>query len=125
MRKELDHMAAFFHMVVAYKKKIGATFQLLIEPKPREPMKHQYDYDAATCMAFLHYYGLQDHFKLNIEPNHTTLAGHDYDHDIIHAANYGMLGSVDCNTGDALVGWDTDQFLMDERKALKMYEKDY
>lgn len=123
MRKELDHMASFFKMVVAYKAQIGATFQLLIEPKPREPMKHQYDYDAATCVAFLHYYGLEKHFKLNIEPNHTTLAGHDYEHDIYYSADYGMLGSVDCNTGDPLLGWDTDQFLMDEKKALLVMKK--
>lgn len=123
MRRELDHMAAFFKMVVAYKAELGATFQLLIEPKPREPMKHQYDYDAATVVAFLHTYGLAAHFKLNIEPNHTTLAGHDYEHDIYYAADYKMLGSVDCNTGDALVGWDTDQFLMDEKKALLVMKK--
>ncbi|ETL77578.1 xylose isomerase [Phytophthora nicotianae CJ01A1] len=123
MKTELDHMAAFFKLVVAYKKELGATFQLLVEPKPREPMKHQYDYDAATVMAFLHTYGLQNDFKLNIEPNHTTLAGHDYEHDIYYAASYKMLGSVDCNTGDPLVGWDTDQFLMDEKKAVLVMKK--
>ncbi|KAL4101884.1 hypothetical protein PRIC1_005632 [Phytophthora ramorum] len=123
MKAELDHMAAFFKLVVAYKKELGATFQFLIEPKPREPMKHQYDYDAATVLAFLHSYGLQRDFKLNIEPNHTTLAGHDYEHDIHYAASYDMLGSVDCNTGDPLVGWDTDQFLMDERKAVLVMNK--
>uniref|UniRef100_K3X1Q5 Xylose isomerase n=1 Tax=Globisporangium ultimum (strain ATCC 200006 / CBS 805.95 / DAOM BR144) TaxID=431595 RepID=K3X1Q5_GLOUD len=122
-RKELDHMAAFFKMVVAFKEQLGATFQLLIEPKPREPMKHQYDYDAATVVAFLHSYGLEKHFKLNIEPNHTTLAGHDYEHDIYYSADYQMLGSVDCNTGDPLLGWDTDQFLMDEKKALLVMKK--
>ncbi|TYZ66612.1 hypothetical protein PybrP1_004478 [[Pythium] brassicae (nom. inval.)] len=123
MRKELDHMAAFFKMVVAFKQQLGATFQLLIEPKPREPMKHQYDYDAASVVAFLHTYGLQAHFKLNIEPNHTTLAGHDYEHDIFYAADFAMLGSVDCNSGDPLLGWDTDQFLMDEKKALLVMKK--
>ncbi|KAF1791008.1 Xylose isomerase-like, TIM barrel domain [Phytophthora cactorum] len=123
MKTELDHMAAFFKLVVAYKKELGATFQFLVEPKPREPMKHQYDYDAATVMAFLHTYGLQNDFKLNIEPNHTTLAGHDYEHDIYYAASYKMLGSVDCNTGDPLVGWDTDQFLMDEKKAVLVMKK--
>jgi len=117
MKKELDHAAAFFTMARDYKNKIGADFQLLIEPKPREPTKHQYDYDAQTVMGFLNHYNLENDFKLNIEPNHTTLAGHDYEHDIIISAQYGMLGSVDCNTGDTLVGWDTDQFLMDERKA--------
>jgi xylose isomerase len=123
IRKELDHMAAFFKMAVAYKKQLGATFQFLIEPKPREPMKHQYDYDAATVMGFLHHYGLQNDFKLNIEPNHSTLAGHDYEHDIFYAAEFGMLGSVDCNTGDPLLGWDTDQFLMDEKKAALVMKK--
>lgn len=122
-RKELDHMAAFFKMAIAYKKEIGANFQFLIEPKPREPMKHQYDYDAATVMSFLSFYGLDKDFKLNIEPNHTTLAGHDYEHDIYHAANFGMLGSVDCNTGDPLLGWDTDQFLTDEKKATLVMKK--
>jgi xylose isomerase len=122
-RKELDHMAAFFKLAVAYKQQIGADFQFLIEPKPREPMKHQYDYDAATVMSFLSFYGLDKDFKLNIEPNHTTLAGHDYEHDIYHAANFGMLGSVDCNTGDPLLGWDTDQFLMDDKKATLVMKK--
>jgi xylose isomerase len=84
----------------------------LIEPKPREPCKHQYDYDAATTMAFLHTHNLQDHFKLNIEPNHTTLAGHEATHDIIFASIHDMLGSIDSNTGDTLLGWDTDQFPM-------------
>ena len=117
-KEELDHMARFMHMAVDYKKKIGATFQLLIEPKPREPTKHQYDYDAQTVLGFLRTYGLENDFKLNIEPNHTTLAGHDYEHDIVIAAQYGMLGSVDANTGDTLLGWDTDQFLMDTKKAV-------
>ncbi|KAJ3200029.1 hypothetical protein HDU82_009244 [Entophlyctis luteolus] len=117
MKKELDHMAAFFHMAVAHKAAIGANFTFYIEPKPKEPTKHQYDYDAQTVMCFLKQYNLDDHFMLNIEPNHTTLAGHSYEHDIVIAAAYGKLGSVDCNTGDELLGWDTDQFLMDERKA--------
>lgn len=110
-------MAAFFKMAIAHKKKIGANFQFLIEPKPREPMKHQYDYDAQTTIGFLHTYGIADHFKLNIEPNHTTLAGHDYEHDILVASKYGFLGSIDSNTGDTLLGWDTDQFPMDVKKA--------
>ncbi|KAI9342524.1 xylose isomerase 1 [Obelidium mucronatum] len=117
LKKELDHMADFFHMAVAHKKAIGATFQFYIEPKPKEPTKHQYDYDAQTVMCFLKHYDLDDHFLLNIEPNHTTLAGHSYEHDIVLSAAYGKLGSIDCNTGDELLGWDTDQFLMDERKA--------
>jgi xylose isomerase len=117
VRRELDHLAAFFKMVVAYKEKIGFDAQCLIEPKPREPTKHQYDYDAQTVIGFLHHYGLEKHFKLNIEPNHTTLAGHDYEHDMLVASKYGMLGSVDSNTGDTLLGWDTDQFPMDIKKC--------
>jgi len=99
------------------KKKIGFKGVLLIEPKPREPTKHQYDYDAQTVIGFLKHYGLEKDFKLNIEPNHTTLAGHDYEHDIEMASRYGMLGSVDSNSGDTLLGWDTDQFPMDIKKA--------
>lgn len=111
--QELDHMAALFKMAISHKADLGSEMQLLIEPKPREPTKHQYDYDAQTCMAFLQNYGLEDHFKLNIEPNHTTLAGHDYEHDLAISSYYNMLGSVDANTGDPLLGWDTDQFSMD------------
>jgi xylose isomerase len=107
MRKECDHMAALYHMAVRYKQQQNYNFQLLLEPKPREPTKHQYDYDAQTTMAFLHQYGLSEHFKLNIEPNHTTLAGHAAEHDIAIASAYGMLGSIDSNTGDPLLGWDT------------------
>jgi len=114
---ELDHFAAFLKMAVDYKKKIGFEGQFLIEPKPREPTKHQYDYDAQTVIGFLKHYGLENDFKLNIEPNHTTLAGHDYEHDIMISSRYGMLGSIDSNTGDVLLGWDTDQFPMDVKKA--------
>jgi len=117
VRKELDHLGAFLHMVVDYKKSIGFDAQCLIEPKPREPTKHQYDYDAQTCMGFLAHYGLTDHFKMNIEPNHTTLAGHDYEHDLLMSSKYDCLGSVDCNSGDPMVGWDTDQFAMDIKKT--------
>jgi len=117
IKREIDHMAAVFRMAIKYKEENGMTPQFLIEPKPREPTKHQYDYDAQTTIAFLKTYGLDDHFKLNIEPNHTTLAGHDFEHDIIVASKYGMLGSVDSNTGDPLLGWDTDQFPMDVKKA--------
>jgi xylose isomerase len=120
IRRELDHMAAFLHMAVDHKKKIGAKFQLLIEPKPREPMRHQYDYDAQTVMGFLNHYGLQDHFKLNIEPNHTTLAGHAYEHDILISSLYGKLGSIDANTGDPVCGWDTDQFPMNLQETTKV-----
>jgi hypothetical protein len=97
---------------------LGAKFQLLIEPKPREPTKHQYDYDAQTVIGFLKHYGLDKDFKLNIEPNHTTLAGHSYEHDLIMSSKFGYLGSIDANTGTENVGWDTDQFPMDVKKAI-------
>lgn len=117
LRRELDHLAAFFNMAVEYKKELGATFQMYIEPKPREPTKHQYDYDAQTVISFLKTYGLSDHFKLNIEPNHTTLAGHEFEHDILISSAYNMLGSIDANAGDNMCGWDTDQFNMDVKKS--------
>jgi len=117
LKCELDNMANFFKMVVGYKKKIGFTGQLLIEPKPKEPTKHQYDYDAQTVIAFLKTYGLDRDFKLNIEPNHTTLAGHCHEHDIAISSAYGMLGSIDSNTGSPDLGWDTDQFPMDLKDA--------
>jgi len=116
-KRELDHLANFLKMAVEWKKKIGFTGQLLIEPKPREPTKHQYDYDAQTVIGFLKHYNLDKDFKVNIEPNHTTLAGHDYEHDLELASRYGFLGSIDSNTGDTLLGWDTDQFPMDIKKA--------
>jgi len=113
VRRELDHMADFFKMVVKFVKSIGFTGQLLIEPKPKEPTAHQYDYDAQTVIGFLKHYGLEKHFKLNIEPNHTQLAGHNYLHDLQVASAYGMLGSIDANSGTESLGWDTDQFPMD------------
>lgn len=113
VRAELDHMAAFFKMAIAYKKKIGFKGVFLIEPKPKEPSKHQYDYDAMTVIGFLRSYGLEKEIKLNIEPNHTTLAGHAYEHDIVMASAYNLLGSIDANTGSPDLGWDTDQFPMD------------
>lgn len=111
--RELSNMASIFKMVIAYKEKIGFKGQLLVEPKPKEPTRHQYDYDAMTVIAFLKQFGLDGDFKLNIEPNHTTLAGHQYHHDILMASSFGMLGSVDSNTGSPDLGWDTDQFPMD------------
>ena len=120
VKRELDHMAAMLRMAVDYAQRNGHTAQFLLEPKPREPTKHQYDYDAQTCIGFLKHYGLEKHFKLNIEPNHTTLAGHEFEHDITVASQYGMLGSVDSNTGDTLLGWDTDQFPMDIKQATKL-----
>ncbi|ELU13203.1 hypothetical protein CAPTEDRAFT_149382 [Capitella teleta] len=119
---ELTHMANFFKMALAYKKKIGFTGQFLIEPKPKEPTKHQYDYDAMTVIAFLKNFGLEKDFKINVEPNHTTLAGHCYEHDIVMASAFGMLGSIDSNTGSPDLGWDTDQFPMDT-KACTMVMK--
>jgi xylose isomerase len=113
MKRELDHLARFFHLAVDYKKKIGFAGQFLIEPKPKEPTTHQYDFDAAACLNFLRQYGLTEHFKLNIETNHATLAGHTMMHDLIVASSAGLLGSVDANRGDLLLGWDTDQFPTD------------
>jgi len=110
MKRELDHLASFLHMAVAYKKQIGFTGQFYIEPKPREPTTHQYDSDAAACLNFLREHGLVDHLKLNLESNHATLAGHTMQHECEVAAAAGALGSVDANTGDELIGWDTDQF---------------
>jgi xylose isomerase len=113
MGRELDHLAQFLHMAVDYKKKIGFKGQFYIEPKPKEPTKHQYDSDAAACYAFLQHYGLVRDFKLNIEANHATLAGHTFAHELEYAASLGILGSVDANRGDLMLGWDTDQFPTD------------
>lgn len=113
MKRELDHLATFFHMAVDHAKKIGFTGPFYIEPKPREPSTHQYDSDAAACLNFLRQYGLMEHFKLNIETNHATLAGHTMEHELTVAADAGMLGSIDANRGDTLIGWDTDQFPTD------------
>lgn len=110
MKRELDNLAHFFHMAVDYKKKIGFRGPFYIEPKPREPSTHQYDSDAAACLNFLREYGLMKDFKLNIETNHATLALHRVEHELTVAANAGALGSIDANTGDELIGWDTDQF---------------
>jgi xylose isomerase len=110
LKRELDHMGRFMHLAVDYAKQIGFTGQFLIEPKPKEPTKHQYDSDAAACINFLRAYGLLDHFKLNIETNHATLAGHTMMHELDYAGHQGALGSIDANTGDMLLGWDTDQF---------------
>lgn len=110
MKRELDHMGRFMHLAVDYAKQIGFTGQFLIEPKPKEPTKHQYDSDAAACINFLRAYGLMDHFKLNLETNHATLAGHTMMHELDYSGMQGMLGSIDANTGDLMLGWDTDQF---------------
>lgn len=113
MKRELDHLAALLHMAVAYKQKIGFGGQFYIEPKPREPSTHQYDSDSAACLNFLREYGLLDHFKLNIETNHATLAGHTMEHELTVAIGANALGSIDANQGDTLLGWDTDQFPSD------------
>ncbi|MDH3252646.1 MAG: xylose isomerase [Ignavibacteria bacterium] len=113
MKKEQEQMARFLHMAVDYKRKTGFEGQFLIEPKPAEPMKHQYDATAATTLYFLKEYDLLDHFKLNIEANHATLAGHAFEHELAVASAAGKLGSVDANRGDLLLGWDTDQFPTD------------
>ena len=110
MKRELDHLAGLLHMAVDYKKEIGFEGQFYIEPKPKEPTKHQYDSDSAACLNFLREYDLLDHFKLNIETNHAILAGHTVEHELQVAAAAGALGSVDANAGDELLGWDTDQF---------------
>ena len=110
MQREQEHLAQLLHLAVAYKKQIGFKGQFYIEPKPKEPTKHQYDSDAAACLNFLRQYGLLPHFKLNIETNHATLAGHTMQHELEVAGAAGALGSMDANTGDELLGWDTDQF---------------
>ena len=113
MQRELDHLANFLHMAVDHAKKIGFDGPFYIEPKPREPSTHQYDSDSAACLNFLREYGLMDHFKLNIETNHATLAGHTMEHELTVCTNANMLGSIDANRGDELIGWDTDQFPTD------------
>jgi xylose isomerase len=113
LKHEQEQMARFFHMAVDYKKKIGFQGQFLIEPKPAEPMKHQYDSDSAAVLYFLKQNDLLDYFKLNIEANHATLAGHTFEHELTVASAAGKLGSVDANRGDLLLGWDTDQFPTD------------
>jgi xylose isomerase len=123
MGLELDNLARFFRMAIDYAQEIGYKGQFLIEPKPKEPSKHQYDFDAATTIAFLRTYGLQDHFKLNIEANHATLAGHTFEHELRVSRLQGMLGSIDANQGDLLLGWDTDEFPTDLYAiTLAMYE---
>ena len=116
LKREQDHLAAFLHMAVDYAKSIGFKGQFLVEPKPKEPTKHQYDFDVAAGIAFLRTHGLEKHYKFNIETNHATLAGHTFQHEIEAAAAQGMLGSIDANTGDLLLGWDTDQFNTDVRE---------
>ncbi|MGO8676603.1 MAG: xylose isomerase [Limisphaerales bacterium] len=113
LKRELDQLGRFLHMAVDYKKEIGFKGQFYIEPKPKEPTKHQYDSDAAACLNFLRSYGLVGDLKLNIEANHATLAGHTMQHELEVAIAADALGSIDANTGDMLLGWDTDQFPTD------------
>jgi xylose isomerase len=110
MKREQDHLASFLTICKDYARKEGFKGTFLIEPKPMEPTKHQYDFDAATTLGFIHKYGLEKDFKLNLEVNHATLAGHTFQHELQVAIDAGMLGSIDANRGDYQNGWDTDQF---------------
>jgi xylose isomerase len=121
--RERDQFARFLNMVIEHKHRIGFKGALLIEPKPQEPTKHQYDYDVATVHGFLRQYGLQDEIRVNIEANHATLAGHSFHHEIATAFALGVFGSVDANRGDSQNGWDTDQFPNSvEEMTLAFYE---
>ena len=110
MKREIEHLAQFLHLAKDYARRNGFTGTFLIEPKPMEPTKHQYDYDTATVIGFLRHFGLDKDFKLNIEVNHATLAGHTFQHEVQLAADAGLFGSIDANRGDYQNGWDTDQF---------------
>lgn len=123
MKFEQENIARLMHMAVEYGRSIGFKGDFYIEPKPKEPMKHQYDFDAATAIGFLRQYGLDKDFKLNIEANHATLAGHTFQHDLRVSAINGMLGSIDANQGDYLLGWDTDEFPFNVYETtMAMYE---
>lgn len=123
LRQERKQLGRFMQMVVEHKHKIGFKGALLIEPKPQEPTKHQYDYDSATVFGFLKDFGIEDEFKMNIEANHATLAGHSFHHEVATAVSLGIFGSIDANRGDAQNGWDTDQFPNAvEELSLVMYE---
>ena len=123
MKFEQENIASLMRMAVEYGRGIGFEGDFLIEPKPKEPMKHQYDFDAATAIGFLRQYGLDKDFKMNIEANHATLAGHTFQHELRVSAMNDMLGSIDANQGDMLLGWDTDEFPFDVYETtLCMYE---
>ena len=123
MKRELDQLGRFLNLVVEHKHAIGFEGTILIEPKPFEPTKHQYDYDVATVYAFLQRYGLADEIKVNIEVNHATLAGHDFAHEVASAVNAGIFGSIDANAGDDRLGWDVDRFPVSvEQMTLGMLE---
>jgi xylose isomerase len=113
MKREQEHLAKFLHMAKDYARSKGFTGPFLIEPKPMEPTKHQYDYDTATVIGFLNKYGLAGDFKMNIEVNHATLAGHTFQHELQVAVDNGLFCSIDANRGDYQNGWDTDQFPID------------
>ena len=122
MKRELDQLGRFLTLVVEHKHKIGFKGMILIEPKPKEPTKHQYDYDVATVYGFLKRYGLEKEVKVNIEQNHALLAGHTFEHEIALAQALGIFGSIDMNRGDEQLGWDTDQFPNNlPQMALAMY----
>ncbi len=120
---ELDQLGRFFSMLVEYKHKIGFQGPILIEPKPKEPTKHQYDYDAATVYGFLAKYDLLADVKLNLEQNHAILAGHSLEHEVAVAYAHGIFGSLDVNPGDDLLGWDTDQFAMNPRELALVFHR--
>jgi len=123
LKRERDQLGRFMAMVVEHKHKIGFKGDLLIEPKPQEPTKHQYDYDSATVFGFLQQFGLEKEIKVNIEANHATLAGHSFHHEIATAVSLGIFGSIDANRGDPQNGWDTDQFPNSvEEMTLAVYE---
>ena len=123
LKRELDQMGRFLSLVVDYKHKIGFAGPILIEPKPKEPTKHQYDFDAATVYGFLKHFGLEKDVKVNLEENHAILAGHTFEHEIAVAQAFGIFGSLDINRGDPLIGWDTDQFPNDvPQLTLALYE---
>jgi len=123
LSRELDQLGRLLLLAVDYKHKIGFEGQILIEPKPKEPTAHQYDFDTATVYGFLKRYGLEGEVKLNLEANHALLAGHTFEHEIAMASTFGILGSLDINRGDPLMGWDTDQFPNDlQATTLAMYQ---
>lgn len=123
LRQERQQLGRLMQMVVEHKHKIGFKGTILIEPKPQEPTKHQYDYDTATVYGFLKQFGLENEVKVNIEANHATLAGHSFQHEIATATSLGLFGSIDANRGDPQLGWDTDQFPNSvEENTLVMYE---
>jgi xylose isomerase len=123
MGRELDQLGRFLSMLVDYKHKIGFSGPILIEPKPKEPTKHQYDYDTATVYGFLERYGLSKDVKLNLEQNHAILAGHSFEHEVKLAFALGIFGSLDVNRGDDLLGWDTDQFAMDAKEMALIFHE--